>query len=86
MEASQENAYVLVGVTPAVIGFGQVLPRDDNFLHLARLIVDPGLRGQGIGRNLCVALMNIGAAKHHAKCFTLNVYESNVAAVKLYRS
>jgi ribosomal protein S18 acetylase RimI-like enzyme len=86
MEASKENAYVLVDATPAVIGFGQVLPRGDKCLHLARLIVDPRLRGQGIGRDLCIALMNIGAAKHHAEWFTLNVYETNGAAVQLYRS
>ncbi len=86
MEASKENAYVLVDATPAVIGFGQVVPRGDMLLHLARLIVDPRLRGRGIGRDLCIALMNIGAAKHHAEWFTLHVYESNEAAMKLYRS
>ncbi|MBB3232035.1 GNAT family N-acetyltransferase [Halomonas stenophila] len=86
MEASKENTYVLVDATLAGIGFGQVLPRCGKILHLARLIVDPGLRGQGIGRDLCIALMNIGAARHHADWFTLNVYESNEAAVKLYRS
>jgi len=86
MKASEGNAYVLVDAASLIIGFGQVLPRGGEILHLARLIVDPGWRGQGIGRNLCVELMNIGATKHHAKWFTLNVYESNKPAVKLYRS
>lgn len=86
MEASGNNAYALVDAEAALIGFGQVLPRDANVLHLARVIVDPELRGQGIGRALCVALMNIGASKHHAEFFTLNVYESNKAAVRLYQS
>lgn len=86
MEASGENAYVLVDAAAALIGFGQVLPRDENILHLARLLINPGLRRQGIGRELCLALMKIGAAKHHPENFTLNVYESNKAAVRLYLS
>lgn len=86
MEASQNNAYTLVDAEHVAIGFGQILPRDDNALHLARLIVDPESRGQGIGRNLCIALMKIGAEKNHVEYFTLNVYESNKAAVRLYQS
>jgi ribosomal protein S18 acetylase RimI-like enzyme len=86
IEASENNAYTLVDAEDVIIGFGQVLPRDDNVLHLARLIVDSELRGQGIGRDLCIALMNMGASKYHAEYFTLNVYESNKAAVRLYQS
>lgn len=86
MGASENNAYTLVDAEDTIVGFGQVFPRDDNLLHLARLIVDPGLRGQGIGRNLCIALMNVGTSKHCADYFTLNVYQSNKAAVRLYQS
>ena len=86
MEASGNNAYALVDAEAALVGFGQVLPREDNVLHLARLIVEPELRGQGIGRALCLALMNIGASKHPVEYFTLNVYASNKAAVRLYLS
>ena len=86
MGASENNAYTLVDAEDVIIGFGQILPGDDNVLHLARLIVDPKLRGQNIGRDLCIALMNMGASKHHAEYFTLNVYESNKAAIRLYHS
>ena len=86
MEASENNAYTLVNPEYVIIGFGQILRRDDNVLHLARLIVDPALRGQGVGRNLCIALMEMGASKHQVEYFTLNVYESNKAAVHLYQS
>ncbi|XOZ32778.1 GNAT family N-acetyltransferase [Halomonadaceae bacterium KBTZ08] len=85
MGASERNAYVLVGAAGNVVGFGQVLPKNDKTLHLARLIVDPAARGQGIGRALCMALMVIGAANHGAECLTLNVYESNSKAVRLYQ-
>lgn len=86
MEASKENTYVLVDAESAITGFGQVLPRGGKCLHLARLIVDPRLRGQGVGRHLCTSIMKAGAAKHRAEWFTLNVYEKNEAAVKLYGS
>lgn len=84
--ASEDNAYILVDVERAVIGFGQILLRENNSIHLARLIVNPALRGQGIGRNLCEALMDMGVSKHQPEYLTLNVYESNIAAVGLYKS
>lgn len=86
MGASGNNTYTLVNAVNMIIGFGQILTRADNVLHLARLIIDPEVRGQGVGRDLCIALMNMGASKHHAEYFTLNVYESNKAAVSLYKS
>jgi ribosomal protein S18 acetylase RimI-like enzyme len=86
MEASDDNAYALVSEESAVVGFGQVLPRADNVVHLCRLIVDPAFRGQGMGRYLCIALMNMGTSKYQADHFTLNVCESNTAALRLYRS
>lgn len=86
MAASSENTYALVDETADMIGLGQVVPRDHHVLHLARLIVDPKLRGQRVGRCLCVALVDMAAAKFHTECFTLNVYESNTAARRLYQS
>ena len=79
-------AYTLVDAEDVIIGFGQILPRGHKVLHLARLIVDPELRGQGIGRDLCIALMNMGASKHDTEYFTLNVYESNKAWIRIYQS
>ena len=86
MEASDGNAYVLVDAASRVVGFGQVLSREGNVLHLGRLIVDPGLRGKGVGRDLCVRLMDMGCASQPTEYVTLNVYESNRAAVRLYQS
>ncbi|WP_077530017.1 GNAT family N-acetyltransferase [Vreelandella utahensis] len=86
MEASEGNAYVLVDPASKVVGFGQILSSGGSALHLARLIVEPRLRGQGVGRDLCAALMDIGSASQPAEYVTLNVYESNRAAVRLYQS
>lgn len=77
LSASADNAYAFADGEGAVIGFGQILLKVNNSLHLARLIVNPELRAQGIGRNLCVALMDIGVSKHQPEYFTFNVYESN---------
>ncbi len=88
MGASENNAYVLVDAEGEIMGFGQLLLREGGVLHLARLIVDPVMRGHGVGRALCVALMEQGASQHHVSVssFTLNVYESNTAAFRLYQA
>lgn len=86
MEASEQNAYALVDAEGVIMGFGQILLREGGVVHLARLMVDPALRGQGMGRALCLALMKQGASQHYAITFTLNVYKSNKAAFHLYQS
>ncbi|MCC5878315.1 MAG: GNAT family N-acetyltransferase [Idiomarina sp.] len=86
MSASADNTYIYLSGEGTIIGFGQILLRDDHSVHLARLIVNPKLRGKGVGRSLCVALIKMGAAKHAPKVFTLNVYRSNKTAIGLYRS
>ena len=86
LEASAENTYTFVDSEGVVIGFGQILLQANNVLHLARLIVNPEFRAQGIGRSLCVALMNIGVSEYQPEYFTLNVYDTNRAAMGLYES
>ncbi|WP_157982834.1 GNAT family N-acetyltransferase [Aliidiomarina minuta] len=86
IHASQESSFVLLNTHTALAGFGQLRLRAEQGVHLARLIVDPELRGQGIGKQLCRALMKEGTEKHKAPHFTLNVYESNKGAIKLYQS
>lgn len=40
-----------------VVGCGQVKPHRDGSLELASLVVDPRLRGQGVGRRLIESLL-----------------------------
>lgn len=40
-----------------VVGCGQVKPHRDGSLELASLVVDPDLRGQGLGRRLIESLL-----------------------------
>lgn len=86
IEASGDNAYVLPGPALEVAAFGQALRRSWETVHLARLIVNPRFRRQGIGRRLCLGLMEVAQVAHGAERFTLNVYESNQAAAALYTS
>ncbi|WP_447956235.1 GNAT family N-acetyltransferase [Vreelandella sp. EE7] len=86
MEASEQNAYVYLDATGQRVAFGQILQREGGVIHLARLVVDPALRGQGVGRALCVALMEEAASKQQVSAFTLKVFESNKPALHLYQS
>lgn len=86
IDASSDNAYVLVGAGPEIVAFGQALPRGSEAAHLARLIVNPRFRLQGIGRQLYMGLMDAALAMHSPERFTLNVHESNRAAAALYTS
>ena len=81
---SDNNAYCLT-VTKSIVAFGQLLARENGFLHLARIIVDPSKRAMGYGRLLCNALLKRAARKGYHK-ISLNVYRDNTFALKLYAS
>ncbi|MBI2518619.1 MAG: GNAT family N-acetyltransferase [Opitutae bacterium] len=66
--------------------FGQVRYREQTYGHLARLIVSPELRGRGLGRLLCLALMREAVRLHAIKAFSLYVFPDNLNAIGLYRS
>ena len=85
MQASADNTFGIFLKDGYIAGFGQILLRDNGRVHLARLIVDPGLRRQGLGRLLCHQLMKT-AKRFAVREFTLNVYMDNRAALALYRS
>ncbi|NTW86103.1 MAG: GNAT family N-acetyltransferase [Holophagaceae bacterium] len=85
MEATPENAFALINPAGQLVGFGQALPRGAS-AHLARIIVAPGLRGQGVGRILCRRLILTALDLHRPREITLQVYPDNTAALSLYRS
>ena len=85
MAASPDNAFTLVADT-TLVGFGQLLAWDYRVVHMARLIVAPGHRGQGLGRRLCQALIATACNDFAARRLTLNVYADNHPAHALYRS
>ena len=79
---SSENAFGLYQDN-WMTAFGQLFLKETGFLHLARIIVDPGQRGRGYGKILCRKLIDAAQRQGNAK-FSLNVYRENAAAVRLY--
>ena len=65
--------------------FGQLYERL-NRINLARLAVNPSMRGQGIGRRLVEMLMTAGPQMFSCSEFSLFVYRDNIVAAKCYTS
>jgi ribosomal-protein-alanine N-acetyltransferase len=79
----QDNSYCYKSAT-GLAGFGQLIHINDDLYHLARIITHPQYRGQGIGRKICLHLIN-EAWQRGGSEVSLNVYRSNVKALTLYQ-
>jgi ribosomal protein S18 acetylase RimI-like enzyme len=66
-------------------GFGQLYDHLGR-IHLARLAVEPGRRGGGIGRRLVLALLEAGRERWPYDEASLYVYRHNEPALACYRS
>jgi len=66
-----------------LIGFGQVIHMDARRAHLARIIVAPRLRGQGLGKLLLAELM-ARARQQGCQRISLYVDKRNRVALPLY--
>ncbi|MDH3747031.1 MAG: GNAT family N-acetyltransferase [Gammaproteobacteria bacterium] len=65
--------------------FGQMYDRNGR-INLARLVVRPDRRGNGIGRQLVTMLMSVGPTLLPLGEFSLFVFRDNLPALKCYRS
>lgn len=80
-----DNAtFSLVDDNGILKGLGQILEKENNRLHLARIIIAPEERGRGLGRILCLNLIREGTRTFGKRDFSLNVYRQNKSAVRLY--
>jgi [ribosomal protein S18]-alanine N-acetyltransferase len=86
MEATCENTFSLLDPENQVVGFGQTLYREPDSVHLGRIMIAPNQRGKGLGRILCLKLIRAGLIHCQPAQFTLNVYQDNPAAIRLYKS
>ena len=68
------------------LAFGQHWVTAPSSVHLGRLIVAPGHRGKGLGRELYQHLMAAGKAASGARSVTLRVYRDNTMVLALYLS
>ena len=68
-----------------VVAFGQLVPKGEGRLHLARLITAPDRRGTGLGRLITSHLLEVAWARNPS-AVSLNVFPENVSALNLYKS
>jgi ribosomal-protein-alanine N-acetyltransferase len=78
------NSFVMSRGLAPTLGFGQFWVRDPGVAHLARIILAPDARGQGLGTTLCELLMAEAARSTGAGAFTLRVYRDNDPALAIY--
>ena len=81
IEFSDDNSFCLLH-DGAVVAFGQIIGKKHR-AHLARLIVEPSVRGRGYGRLLVQGLLQ-RVRQGTIDRVSLNVHASNVRAVSLY--
>jgi GNAT superfamily N-acetyltransferase len=84
MGATPENAFTLFDPSGELIGFGQAFVRDPS-VHLARLIVAPGRRGQGLGRRLAMKLIQ-AAITQYPDGITVKACPNKASAGSLFNS
>lgn len=82
IEFAETNAFSLVH-RDELVAFGQLVRKNAGRGHLARLIVNPSVRGRGHGRRLVRALLERARLEPFERA-SLNVDASNLPAVSLY--
>lgn len=80
------TSHALVDADGRFVAFGQLVPLAPGRMHLARIIVAPDRRGQGVGRILCERLMAEAARQPGIELLSLRVFRDNRAAIGLYLS
>lgn len=78
------HSFVLSRGPAEALGFGQFWSREAGVAHLARIILAPSARGQGLAATLCGLLMAEAGRTVGAQAFTLRVYRDNHPALATY--
>lgn len=81
----QMASYSLFDPASDFAAFGQLYVRAER-INLARLVVRPALRGQGVGKRLVTMLMQAGAARFSCDEFSLFVFRDNLRAYRCYEA
>jgi len=79
------ESYSLFDPEGRFAAFGQLYLRKQR-IHLARLVTEPTMRGQGIGKRLIQMLMAVGKTMYESNEYSLFVFRDNVPALECYKS
>ncbi|MFT5221148.1 MAG: ribosomal protein S18 acetylase RimI-like enzyme [Planctomycetota bacterium] len=85
MHWGQMPAYALLDESDGLLAFGQYYEKEGR-CHLARLVVSPLNRSEGIGHEFILELMNLGRRELNVTECSLFVANANERALKCYIS
>lgn len=81
----QMASYSLLDQNGTLVGFGQFYMRLNRY-HLARLVIAPYARNQGLGKTLIRALLALTRTIGDGAGYSLFVMQENAAAIRCYES
>ena len=72
-------------VGEVAVGCCAAIPRVDGSMEVAKLAVEPGIQGRGIGRQLVYAALAFGQQRHYTRAVLTSSHKLK-SALKLYES
>ena len=66
------------------VGIIQKIRKEMNNIHIGRFLINPELTGKGLGKRALIEFINLIFQDENVNSITLNVFDYNVGAKKLY--
>ena len=66
------------------VGIIQKIRKEMNNIHIGRFLINPELTGRGLGKKALIEFINLIFQDENVNSITLNVFDYNVGAKKLY--
>ena len=66
------------------VGIIQKIRKEMNNIHIGRFLINPELTGKGLGKRALIEFINLIFQDEDVNSITLNVFDYNVGAKKLY--
>ena len=66
------------------VGIIQKIRKEMNNIHIGRFLINPELTGKGLGKRALIEFINLIFQDEEVNSITLNVFDYNVGAKKLY--
>ncbi len=66
------------------VGIIQKIRKEIDNIHIGRFLINPELTGKGLGKRVLIEFINLIFQDENVNSITLNVFDYNVGAKKLY--